>query len=91
MAAHSFLFGHAVTWDEANDTYRYTDTGEVADNSRPCPKCMECPRSDDHDPCIAELPGVIGACCGHGIERGFVVFADGRLIRGEFTIEREEA
>src|SRR6266446_524443 len=27
-------------------------------------------RFEEHDPCIANLPGVLGGCCGHGVERG---------------------
>jgi hypothetical protein len=48
-------------------------------------KCAECnllPTKDGHDPCIADLPGVIFACCGHGnLGQAYVAFADGRTIR----------
>jgi len=30
------------------------------------------------------LPGIIGACCGHGVREGHLVFQDGRIIRGQF-------
>lgn len=42
-----------------------------------------------HDPCIANLPGVEFACCGHGIEPGYVKFIDGRVIRGHFEARRD--
>jgi len=40
-----------------------------------------------HDPCIANLPGVIGACCGHGVEQGYVTFQNGIVIRGQFEFD----
>lgn len=33
-----------------------------------------------HDPCIANLPGVAYACCGHGAEPGYIHFYNGRVI-----------
>ena len=33
---------------------------------RPCPACGKVPTAEGHDACIANLPGVTGACCGHG-------------------------
>lgn len=43
----------------------------------------------EHDPCIAGLPGVAAACCGHGERWGYVRFSDGRTIRGYFDhVER---
>lgn len=52
---------------------------------RPCRKCgMDFPASG-HDPCIADLPGVAFACCGHGIkEEAYVRFESGLTIRGQW-------
>lgn len=55
----------------------------------PCPKCGELPTPEGHDPCIKNLPGVVFACCGHGVDRGYVYFADGAVIRGDFSVERK--
>jgi hypothetical protein len=45
-----------------------------------CKLCKE-PRTERrHDPCIANLPGVLYACCGHGIEDGYIKFEDGRTL-----------
>lgn len=51
----------------------------------PCRACgaME-PTPEGHDPCIASLPGVEFACCGHGRGPGYVAFSNGTVIRGEF-------
>lgn len=46
-----------------------------------CPLC-KMPRSPEgHDPCIRNLPGVRFACCGHGVEHGYVYFENGVCIR----------
>lgn len=52
---------------------------------RVCPSCGGLPTEKGHDPCIADLPGVAFACCGHGVTNGYVKFEDGRIIRGRWT------
>ena len=94
-----YYYGHACEWVEMEeppedslhtDELRYVDTGELCWESppRPCPKCGEAPvceegKIDGHDPCIANLPGVDFACCGHGVEEGYIKFEDGRVFRFE--------
>ena len=56
----------------------------VEDKPRSCASCGLEPREDENDPCIVGLPGVRAACCGHGVEHGYVLFKDGRTIRGWF-------
>ena len=79
MSARGYIFGHAVYYD---DGWRYADTHEPATTDRPCPKCGECETADGHDPCIANLPGVTAACCGHGVHAGYVLLTDGTCIEG---------
>jgi hypothetical protein len=57
---------------------------------RPCNRCGQCRTAKHHDPCIADLPGVRDACCGHGIESGYVNFVNGLVIRGIWDHLREE-
>ena len=61
----------------------YVDTGEpVPDDPtqrRPCARCGQPPTERGDDPCIANLPGVAYACCGHG-GVGYVAFGDGRRV-----------
>jgi len=73
----SFLHGHKIIFKEGK--WRYED-GQVADQIRPCPRCNQMPTKENHDACIANLPGVKNACCGHGVEPGYVEFEDGRKI-----------
>jgi hypothetical protein len=47
-----------------------------------CRCCSTFRTAELHDPCIANLPGVVGACCGHGCSGRFVyvdVIGVGRL------------
>jgi hypothetical protein len=54
---------------------------------RICAKCRQPRTKQGHDSCIANLPGVMMACCGHGQRDGYIMFNDGRIIRGSFTVE----
>ncbi|AWP37786.1 hypothetical protein DXF96_00225 [Heyndrickxia coagulans] len=70
--------GHKIIYDNG---WKYADTKEEITLPRPCPKCGQYQTPDGHDPCIENLPGVINACCGHGIKAGYLQFADGRILR----------
>jgi len=71
--------GHEIEW-------RYSDTGQLV-RELPDRACGHCGRSntpEGHDGCIGALPGVIGACCGHGDDAdAYVVFEAGQRIDGE--------
>jgi hypothetical protein len=58
---------------------------------QPCPICgKKRPKNGfrfKHDPCIANLPGVLYACCGHGIHEAYVMFETGHVIRGKFDMK----
>jgi len=38
------------------------------------------------DPCMGMLPGVVGACCGHGFNQGYIGFEDGTFIYGYIKV-----
>jgi hypothetical protein len=46
-----------------------------------CVACGQCRTQEGHDPCIANLPGVLFACCGHGGNDAYIKFEDGRCLR----------
>ncbi len=72
MAVHSYLRGHPVT--VRGPGWTYDDTGEaVGDGSRPCARCGKPPTPEGHDTCLGALPGVKAACCGHGVEPGYML------------------
>jgi len=58
-----------------------TETEEQNWPGNRCSACKEHRTPEGHDPCIANLPGVLYACCGHGNEEGYIKFEDGRVIR----------
>mgnify|MGYP006282749705 CR=1 FL=1 len=82
----SFVFGHPVYWLEEEQKWRYTDNDELIDGAPPrrCPKCNKFATSEDHDPCIENLPGVSHACCGHGVDESYVKFTNGVTLYGVF-------
>ena len=83
--------GNTYIYDEDNllDTW-WEDTGEKfsfsdgEDNLRPCTHCGQLPTDKGHDACIANLPFVTNACCGHGnIKNCYIQFDDGTTVYGE--------
>jgi hypothetical protein len=74
-------FGHPFYIDGGR-VPRYRDNHEEVDwpSKRPCPRCGGLRTPEGHDPCIANLPGVTAACCGHGIGIGYILFEDHRAI-----------
>ena len=76
----SYNFGHKIYSEliqvsehkSISSPWRYVDTDELIKESpkRKCPRCDKEETVEGHDPCIANLPDVKYACCGHGIELG---------------------
>jgi hypothetical protein len=79
--------------DKLHQTFFYSDIGELVDwdKPRPCKKCGQHRTEKGHDACIADLPGVKFACCGHGFQDGYIQFEDGRTWRGGELDDRKEA
>ena len=68
----------------------YESDDEITDafENLPCAHCGQKP-VDMQDACIAHLPGVKFACCGHGGKsKGYIYFENGVIIRGNFRVER---
>ena len=80
-------------FDESTQLWRYSDDDStVKDNwqDRPCGKCGESFTEDGHDPCIANLPGVMNACCGHGDDsEAYIQFECGESINGVEAAKRQ--
>lgn len=66
----------------------YSDTKESVTYvkgkpQRPCGHCNKPETPNEHDPCIADLPYLQNACCGHGDpSRAYVQFLNGSTIHG---------
>jgi hypothetical protein len=88
----SYDFGHPVKM-VCKDGKFVRDVGVVLDSGGLlCPKCKRKPTRDGHDPCIANLPGVAFACCGHGVESHnvklpYIKYNNGKVVRFDTTDE----
>lgn len=96
MYCHSKKDGDTITFKD----WRYCDNDDenTSENfqKRICPSCGLNPTKDGHDPCIANLPGVMYACCGHGLDSterddkmyfAYIKFSSGKIKRFKSTEE----
>lgn len=80
MTAHGFQRGHPIQWDETSQAWLWVDNGQAAVNwggeERACPQCHLTADPTDGlggvDPCLGVIDGALFACCGHGVEDGYV-------------------
>jgi len=77
VSAFGYKGGHLVVYDSNIDGYVYADTKESIKIERPCIRCGKMPTKEGHDACLGTLPGVKNACCGHGVEQGYLEFDNG--------------
>lgn len=96
MTAETHLNGHKIySYLNTRDWFYKDDDSPIKDGDgnfvyRPCPACGNKPTAEGHDACLANLPGVKNACCGHGVELGYIQFEDGTVIRFDLrTIDRD--
>ena len=86
----SYVHGHEVTSENYGKDWYYEDgTRATRLIIKECPRCKKLPTKKGHDQCISDLPGVEFACCGHGVEEGYIKFKDGTCISGNFKIKRK--
>lgn len=75
IGVQGLIRGHVVDWDQGIEAWRYHDTyARVLDPPRTCAHCGITPNASGHDPCLGEIPGAIGACCGHGVYNGYIAW-----------------
>ena len=86
MTEKSKFYGYEIQRNTENDEWVFTDTLEPTISTyqkRPCGMCGLFKTEDDHDACIANLPNVINACCGHGnVDEAYIQFENGSELRG---------
>ncbi len=64
----AFLRGYPI--HHADGCWRFVDTGEPTHETwkdRPCGVCGLHDTPEGHDGCLGTIPGMMNACCGHGI------------------------
>lgn len=79
MTAKSCSNGHQVEF--INDIWRYCDTKEPVDTTlKECKHCGKHPTKEGYDSCIGYLPNVSSACCGHSVEKPYVMLTTGEHL-----------
>lgn len=73
LGATAHMRGHNIVYDWDTEKWYYEDDLSPADDSRACVRCNRKPTAEGHDACIGNVKGVISACCGHGVGKGFMV------------------
>lgn len=80
----SQLRGHPI--ELRGRQHVFVDTGEPVQSTwqtRPCGHCGDYDTPEGHDACLGTLPGVINACCGHGVDQdAYAQFPDGTRLSG---------
>lgn len=81
--------GHIIVYKD--DSWRYEDTMEPAgfENDRSCKKCGLCATPEGYDGCLGYLEGAENACCGHGINEGYVMI-NGQTIKLQDWMNEKE-
>lgn len=92
--AEAYNFGNPIFYYKKTNKWTYPDGKENTEENYQklvCPRCKLCPTKEGHDPCIANLPEVKYACCGHGIKEdyqlAYVAHDDGKAVYFDTTEE----
>lgn len=82
------LRGHLIT-ETINGEWVYMDDWTSCKARRnTCGRCGKPDTPEGHDGCLGNLPGVMNACCGHGVASdAYVQFWDGRILRRREALE----
>ena len=83
LVATSFVRGHLISYDE-NRGWVFKKCSMVGNVLEVCPRCCQSHSPNDCDYCLKSLQQtdfIVSACCGHGVEQGYIQLADGRLFR----------
>jgi len=71
MSIISHSRGHTIYYDGVD--WRYADNGTLLRyEKRACVRCGKHPTPEGFDACIGHVENVSSACCGHGVEEGYV-------------------
>lgn len=82
MTVKGFNRGHEIFLNTKDNEWYYTETNtKVSDNEDI--ECLRCKKQSigDVDFCLYNLKDcgfIVSACCGHGVEKGYIMLKDGR-------------
>ena len=86
MSGTSYLRGHPIFFKDSEWFYAGSNTPTIG-NERDCGHCGSENSEEGHDGCLGKLPGVMNACCGHGVtDEAYVQFSPENCLRGEDAI-----
>ena len=73
--------GHTIyTYDFKKWFYEDGEITKKVSKTKKCIKC-NCAKIDGkYDNCLGKIDGCISACCGHGLDDGYIYFSDGYTI-----------
>lgn len=76
MTARAYSRGWPI--ERVGDEWVYSDTKQpcFGNDRRPCARCGRPPTEEGYDACLGHIPGAAAACCGHGVEDGWVTMAE---------------
>lgn len=65
--------GHKIYYD--GYIWRYCDNNKsTTEEERPCARCGKMPTKEGYDACLGRIEGATSACCGHGVEKPYIVY-----------------
>lgn len=92
MVATSYIRGHKVFFNENENKWLFCDEQSNNNFVEVCPRCCQPHLPNDCDYCLRPLQKcdyIVSACCGHGVEQGYIQLADGRIFKEEKVIDDE--
>jgi hypothetical protein len=72
--------GHPVYWD-GEEHWRYEDNDQPMTEDRDCYHCKQSPTEEGYDPCLGTIPDATAACCGHGMDEGYIMYGPNDIIK----------
>ena len=86
MVSTAHIRGHKVYYNKEKQEWLYSDDDTSTSVERPCKRCGHMPLENGEDWCLGHIPKVKNACCGHGVEEGYIQLENGKSFREEFEI-----
>ena len=75
-APRTYIRGHLAYWINEKNGWCYADNGKRINDYRSCAQCGEPPTIEGYDACLGFIDGVEHACCGHGVEDGYIIWME---------------
>lgn len=82
VTATSHCRGHVIFYDKEKGKWLYKE-GRTPVNAVcwPCIRCGRLPTPEGYDACLGHIEGAVSACCGHGVEKGYVIYKSGKEVK----------